>query len=194
MAIHGFHRKLRWSYFRKIRESSNGYDANTSISTNVQWSFKTDHQGNWRVTRVNVIVSLNSRETWVVRGREAQDLLAHEQRHYDIAAIAARTLEHRLAKLEGVPSQKPQATVNQLISEILGEQTADGRAISRGIAQEVQDRYDEDASCGSDHSRNRDNQALWTLNISLVLADNDAGIDELNSCPRPRGAGTAAGQ
>ena len=84
--------------------------------------------------------------------------------------------------------------VNQLTNEILGERTADGRVISRGVAQEVQDRYDEDATCGSDHGRTQDNQALWTLNISRVLADDDAGIDELNSCPRPRAGGAAAGQ
>jgi len=131
MAVHGLHRKLRWSDFRKIHESTNGFDAQTFTNISVQTRFAFNGQGNWRVTRVNVTLSLNQRKTWV---------------------------------------------------------------ISRGVLQEVQDRYDDDATCGSDHSRNRDNQALWTLNISRVLADDAAGIDELNSCPRPRATPQAAGQ
>ena len=194
MAVHGLHRKLRWSDFRKIHESTNGFDAQTFTNISVQTRFAFNGQGNWRVTRVNVTLSLNQRETWVVRGREKPDLLAHEQRHYDIAAVAARTLEQRLNDLHGDRATTARETVNQITNDILGERTADGRVISRGVLQEVQDRYDDDATCGSDHSRNRDNQALWTLNISRVLADDAAGIDELNSCPRPRATPQAAGQ
>jgi hypothetical protein len=194
MAVHGLHRKLRWSDFRKIHESPNGHDAQTFTNISVQTRFSFNGQANWRVTRVNVTLSLNQLETWVVRGREQSDLLAHEQRHYDISAVAARTLEQRLNDLHGDRSQNPQEMINQISNDILGERTADGRVISRGVAQDVQDRYDEDATCGSDHGRNRDNQALWTLNISRVLADGDAGIDELNSCPRPRATPKAARQ
>jgi len=127
-------------------------------------------------------LSLDRRETWVVRGKERAELLSHEQRHYDISAVAARTLRAKLSGLKGNGSQEPGIVVGDLIKNILGSKV-----------QEVQDRYDEDAECGTDHGQRPKQQKLWNVRIQEALLDSTATLESLDSCPRSR-PNTEAGE
>lgn len=195
MALHGFNYRLRWSDFKTVAKRPDGKsDAQTVTNIGVKWQSTTGPDGNWRLTKVIVSVILNRSQMWVVRGKQTSDLLAHEQVHYDISAIAARTLESRLITLSGDRLQKPADAVGAVWSNIGGEVTADGRVVMQGLAQAVQDLYDEDAQCGSEHGLQKVNQAEWELRLSNARLDKTVTIDELNSCPRPKSGAAAAGE
>jgi hypothetical protein len=186
MALHGFRYRLRWSDFKKISRSPDpGSDAYTACEISAKYAIATKSNGDWSVTKVDVVVSVTRPQSWVVEGKESNALLKHEQAHYDIAAIAGRTLEAKLSKLKGSKQDHWRKAVDKASQEIIGERTPDGRTVSKGLAQEVQDRYDEDAICGSDHSRNAVNQAVWEHRISAALLSRTISISELDSCPRP---------
>lgn len=196
MALHGFGRHLRWSDFSKVLESLDGeHDASTSTDITLDYRYVTHPDGTWKVTRVSVVLAFNATESWVVKGKESKQLLKHEQMHYEISAITARQLERRLTGLKGDKSQPPRESIQAISDKILGQRDAAGQTVSPGTLQEVQTRYDEDLSCGSNHGIDRHYQIIWEHRIIKAYGDRRATLDGLNSCPRePRSKGAAAGE
>ncbi len=195
MALHGFNRRLRWSDFTKVRKSLDGeHDASTFTEISARYSYIRQGSGNWKLTRVSVTVAFNSTKSWVVIGKESKDLLNHEQMHYNIAAIAGRELEGKLAGLKGDASQSPDDAVTALSRDVIGEQDADGQMVARGALQDVQDRYDEDLTCGSEHGLNRHYQISWEHRVTKAHGDRSAMLDQLNSCPREQAGAAHAGE
>jgi hypothetical protein len=171
-----FIRKLRWADFTKVSKSRDGvHDAQTRADIRYTYKVSEKSDGSWEVSKVHVHLSLNHRETWVVRGKERAELLSHEQQHYDISAIAARTVRAKLRGLKGNGSQEPGMVIGEIVTNAVGTQ-----------AQEVQDKYDEDAECGSDHGRKPKEQKLWNVRIHEALFDSSATLESLESCPRSR--------
>src|SRR5262245_28453508 len=133
MALHGFKHRLRWSDFKVVNKSPDGkYSANTATNISVNWKARVDSNGTWHLTQVSVSLTLNRSRMWVVRGQQTDQLLAHEQVHYDINAIAARTLESRLRSLQGDRSQSAKDAVEAIWNELSGDVTADGRVVTEG--------------------------------------------------------------
>jgi predicted secreted Zn-dependent protease len=115
--------------------------------------------------------------------------------HYDIAAIAARELERQLTGLKGDKSQTPDEVVTAISRKIVGETDASGQTVLSGDLQEVQARYDEDLSCGSNHGLDRHHQTIWEHRIIKAYVNRKANLDQLNSCPRePRSKAAEAGE
>ena len=196
MALHGFGRHLRWADFSKVPKSLDGdSDAVTSTAINEKYRFVTYPDGTWKVTNVSVALSFNPKESWVVKGKETKQLLRHEQMHYDISAIAARELERRLTGLKGDKSQTPEEAANAISRKIIGERDASGQTVLSGDLQQVQTRYDEDLSCGSNHGLDRHHQIIWEHRIINAYVNRNAKLDQLNSCPRePRSKAAEAGE
>lgn len=198
MAVFGFTRSLTWNDYPEVDTSPNGkHDAQTGILISYsapwqlegsKWSIKSD--------KVSVSVSLNPNTTWVVKGRKTNALLDHEQAHYDIAAVAARTLEGELKALGGTvpkasaanPGKHVGAKVKTKVTQIVGDVTPDGRVNTAGALQRVQDRYDDDLTCGSDHGSNKTNQGQWELRIGKAFGDASVSVVALDSCPLIKGA------
>src|SRR5579862_9695618 len=129
MALHGLVHRLRWSDYRRVREAPDG---DGDAQTLMHFRFATRSDQNWHLTAVSVVLKLDAQGTWVIRGKETAPLLAHEQVHFDISAIAARTLESRLRALGGDSAQDANSAARGLQDDIFG------------TAQSVQDRYDGD--------------------------------------------------
>lgn len=198
MAVFGFTRSLTWNDYPEVDTSPNGkHDAQTGIL--ISYSAPWQLQGSeWSIItdKVSVSVNLNPKTTWVVKGRQTNALLDHEQAHYDIAAVAARTLESELKGLSGTipkssaanPRKFISGRVSRKVTEIVGDVTADGRVITAGALQRVQDRYDDDLTCGSAHGVNKMNQGQWELRISKAFGDASISVVALDSCPLVKGA------
>ncbi|MEJ7609278.1 MAG: hypothetical protein WKF37_24155 [Bryobacteraceae bacterium] len=159
------------------------HDAITDYEITHQAKYERTSDGGWRLTEVNVTLSIKSASSWVVTGKEGDQLLKHEQTHYEISAIAARQLEARPTGLSGDKSQKPADGVAAVARKVVGERDAMGKTTVRGLLQEVHDRYDEDLTCGTDHGRRKNNQVRWDHRVSKTIVDKKGTLSGLNSCP-----------
>ncbi len=185
MSRHEFTRVLTWRDFKVVPKSPDGrFDACTFIRFSYKLQIKPNEKGAFSTSHVSVTIMIDHHRSWVVKGKQTDDLLKHEQAHYKIAAVAGRTLETKLAALSAGKADDLKSSVRDLFDEIAGQATADGRVISPGIVGDVQTRYDEDAVCGTDHSRNAANQAIWQQRITSAFFAKSAEISRLNSCPR----------
>jgi hypothetical protein len=113
---------------------------------------------------VVVTIQLNSAQTWVAnwiltRSQDVTDaLLAHEQGHYDLTALAGRDLYNAVTAL--LSNTYPNAAAAQ----------ADlNAAKAKIITQPVSDRYDADTQHGADAAQ----QAKWNQNIQSGFAQNN---------------------
>ena len=184
MAVHGFQRQLEWSDFREVEKSLDGkHDA--GFQPRYGWNCRTltDRQtGDWRVTSATVSIQPNSANTWVVKGKKSNELLIHEQGHYDICAIGARMIEAKLRALTGRKAESSDLKVDATGFSVAGKRAADGQLLQAGLVDQVQDLYDSDPVCGTDHSRDKTNQAIWTIRIKHVHADPKGTLEDLNFC------------
>jgi hypothetical protein len=185
MSLHGFGRKLHWRDFKVVPKSRDGqFDAETFVNLSYKIRIKSKLDGTFFVSKVSVTVSFNPLHSWVVKGKQTDDLLKHEQAHYEIAAIGARTIEAKLSALTADTPEDLKSAADDLFHQIAGGTSADGRVTADGVLGDVQKRYDEDAICGSDHSRNTANQAIWQQRITKAFMTKSADISSLDSCPR----------
>jgi len=112
---------------------------------------------------VDIDINLVSNDCWVVTSQMTNDLLKHEQGHYDIIAISAREMHKKLLKLSGTNTDDLQKKVDAL-KEKMG-----------GLAQKVDKRYDTQ----TDHSRNTKQQPIWNKAIAAEKQKPDGSIDNL---------------
>jgi hypothetical protein len=190
VAIHGFHRHLDWRDYPKVSVSK---DDNLAAWTHTDISINYEHvstSDSWWVTSVSVTLTLNLTLSWVVSGQESKHLLKHEQVHYDLAAIAARELAGRLAKLKGDGSQKRDEAIAAVANEVAGDLSADGKVVARGLLQEVTDLYDTGPVCGTAHGdikHHKHQQIRWEHRVAWVCKHPGGVLEQLMACPLERG-------
>ena len=100
-AMSGFPRTLAWANFTPVQTSRNPPHA---AQTSATWSM-----GGWRpvlqngvykVSGARVSVTLNPGQSWAIQSaRSNADLLIHEQGHYNITGLVARTVIQRVLDL-----------------------------------------------------------------------------------------------
>lgn len=86
-------------------------------------------------------------------GNVTDELLNHEQVHFDIAEIYARTLRRKLAEIEYISRNDLYAKINDLYHEVIA------------ACVEFQMRYDKETN----HSKNTTNQRIWNERVSGIL-------------------------
>jgi hypothetical protein len=183
MAHHNLNRHLTWRDFKRVDASPNPpYTAQTTpvVAYRAQTGLR---RGKWHVREARVTLRLDPEETWVVRGHETRQLLAHEQGHYDVAVVAARMLQARLDRLESDSAEELDAAIHAAFAEIVGSE--DGPA---SLQQQVTAMYEDDLNCGSNHGLEAHNQAAWSLRIRWAAGHRQATLNDLLACPRPQPA------
>jgi hypothetical protein len=115
--------------------------------------------GKFRMADFTILVGVASNETLVLRTAEkTDDLLAHEQGHYELMILSARAMA---AELEKLAADSP---------DDLRSKKADIQAAHGSRADAVDKKYDTQ----TDHSRNTAQQRRWRKLIDEALAKGDA--------------------
>jgi hypothetical protein len=139
-------RKLTWNDFKGNPDPNSPNAALTSSNINIQIGY--DESG----FQYSIKCSFDKNRSWVrIRSNE---VLAHEQGHFDIAEIYARKLNKAMAAYH-FNASTASSDVNKLYEGIMKEH------------RQTQTQYDQE----TDYSRNKPRQQVWLVKI----------IEDLNS-------------
>lgn len=166
MALTGFDHNVRWNEFRERSTRPAGVDEDAQIKTRtVAGGFRTHQRSgeDCRVTSVDIGLSVDRSQTWVIEGRQSTDLLKHEQAHYDITALGTRELYNRVLAITA-----PECSdINDLVQELQDQIQAQIDA--------ADDRYDTRTA----HGTNIAVQQNWDAKIRAAKQNPDGTLADL---------------
>lgn len=166
MAINGFDTQISWTGFTKVASRPSGSDGDAYTyavfsSNNIQ---PTRGEGKSIVVKsADISIVLNKSQSWSVDSKQSDELLKHEQGHYDITTLGAREVYNSLFKLK-------EKNVKSLGDSI--------QALTNRVQKKIDDankRYDEQ----TDHSRKRSEQEKWNKAITIEKQKADGTLDNL---------------
>lgn len=165
MAVEGFDNDISWSKFkkRKVRPKASDADGYTYAIYRSSVKFGYGEGKAIVVKSADFVVELDSKESWVVEDKMNDELLKHEQGHYDITALGAREVYAGLFKLQAKDSKALTDSVKDLNDRIQKK------------IDDTNKRYDKQ----TDHSRNKVEQEKWNKAISNEKLKPDGSIDNL---------------
>ena len=118
--------KLSWAQFREVDKSPDGTSAAQTASLMQPGTIRTGKSGkDLTITQLQINVSVDTAQSWVVKGKQTAALLAHERLHYRIAIVVAHELDTALLSVKAPTARGLQAAANGLLAEKKG---ACGRA------------------------------------------------------------------
>jgi uncharacterized protein DUF922 len=165
MPLRGFNHDVRWGQFQKRSSPPNGVstDARTRTQCDLDYTLSQNRDGSFQVTSLEIQISVNSNESWVVRAKTTKELLRHEQVHYDIRALGAREQFTLLTNLREASLKDLEGRINEIGRDI--QRKVDGMNI----------RYDNQTN----HSRNVAQQRHWNTRIRAVKSQSAGTLDLL---------------
>jgi predicted secreted Zn-dependent protease len=139
-------RKLSWDDFKASPDPSSGNAALTSSTINIEFGYDDDD------LTYNIRCSFDKSRSWVrIRNN---DVLTHEQGHFDIAEVYARRL-HKAMKEYRFNAKTVSQDVNGIYENMMN------------LHRQAQTLYDKE----TDYSRNKVTQEDWLKKITQQLAD-----------------------
>ncbi len=166
-------RPLAWSDFRGAVPGGAAPQQAATTATSLGWGFEIQLEWlrddcRYRITDISVYAAFHPDESWVRPEHRNDDVLAHEQGHFDITQIHRLMLEDALAPYvgetgacEGTSEQGVSAAVQRRLADTLGEVY---QRIMRDH-ERVQAAYDRETQ----HSVNAAAQARWQQIIAAAL-------------------------
>lgn len=137
-------RKLTWSDFKGTPDPHAPNAALTSSSINIEYGY------NDKGFEYSISCNFDKNRSWVrIKNNE---VLAHEQGHFDIAEIYARKL-NKLVKEYHFNAKTASSDLNKLYEEAMKQHRLE------------QTQYDQE----TDYSRNKPNQSAWLSKIEQEL-------------------------
>lgn len=155
MPLNNFNYLLSWSDFNKKSTSPTGVtDEFAQIHPEIIYSnFKLARdKGAVTISSVNIEISLVKKDCWVISSKMTDELLSHEQRHYDIVALSAREFYNNVLLLSAKSVKELQAMISAL-------QTKFGQD-----AIDKDKKYDDQ----TDHGKNTKVQEAWDRKITAA--------------------------
>ncbi|MET0068549.1 MAG: hypothetical protein ABW096_00815 [Candidatus Thiodiazotropha sp.] len=148
----GWPRQLAWSDFNDIQSRPQGESEDARISMGFRpGRIRVEQEGaEYRFGEMEFNMVLNAAGSWVVASGKTDELLAHEQGHFDIVGLCYRDLVAEARRLRGSSRNRLIRAMRRLMSE------ADGRAESLTREYETQ----------TEHGRNATNQLAWQNQIA----------------------------
>jgi len=165
MPIDGFDTQISWSGFTKVTTKPRNFDGDAYTYATFQSDVKPARgEGKTIVVKsADVAVRLNARQSWAVDGKLTDDLLTHEQGHYNITALGAREFYTALLKLK---AKDPKS---------LGDAIQDLNDKWEKKIDTLNKRYDEK----TDHSKVKAEQEKWNKAIAAEKQKADGSLDNL---------------
>ena len=156
MPLNNFDRTLSWSDFNQQLGQPGGANEYAQIHPEIAPSnFVLARVRNAiTVTDVTIDLGLVTDDCWVVTSRMTNDLLKHEQGHYDILAISAREFYNAVVGLSAATTNALQRRVTRLQQRFAQQATR------------VDARYDSENQ--TNHGINTSVQQTWDQRIAAV--------------------------
>jgi hypothetical protein len=149
--------QLTWSDFRPVDTLPDdpGEDAQTSTEMSEMKNIRpVSNKGTYSLPDLELTVGLKRSETVVVKSaQKTRDLLKHEQGHFDITVLSVRAFATELQRLNA-PSAG--ALVQQIDAL---------RQKHQRFADSITEKYDIETN----HSRNKDLQDKWNIEIQGAM-------------------------
>ncbi|MFV8838136.1 DUF922 domain-containing protein [Salinimicrobium soli] len=142
---------LSWQDFEGVPDALNPFDANTNSGFSYSWSLSV--KGGESVFLYEVKSWFFPELSWVKNGKKSQELLDHEQLHFDISELHARRLRSTLEELKIDPSSDVKKQLR-----VLYERTEAARI-------EMQEQYDAETR----HGENTAAQQKWAKKVKTDL-------------------------
>lgn len=172
MAITGFTYTLSWANdFTEVDNAPAGFTDRSArtkalVTLDPKMIAKRDSKDSdyyFKPDTVNVIIKTDKPNSWVVKDLKSDKLLAHEQFHYNIAALAGRDLERKILAL-----------TNKDGNELMKAKAELGNAVQNEI-DKINKEYDTGLQ-GTDHGKKDAEQAKWELHIKGLMNKSDAEL------------------
>lgn len=143
-------RKLTWSDFQGKTDSLNKDGEDASTSTQIAISL----QNKKTKFIFNVQCYFEKEKSWTITNTSTT-LLEHEQLHFDIAEIYARSLRKDLQEMKEIPNNEVEAKIKALYH----------KTITACVL--FQKKYDSETN----HSKNKAKQQIWNERVNGILAE-----------------------
>lgn len=164
MPLNNFDYAISWPDFTSQPSKPHGEDEDAFTKASYRHSYNYTRNGNAvTVTDATVDITMVTPQCWVVTGQATNDLLQHEQGHFDITALGAREFYNTLLNVTAL-------SVRELQTKISAAHTRYQRKIDRANI-----RYDSQ----TDHSQNTQVQQQWNQQIANEKQKPDGSIDNL---------------
>jgi hypothetical protein len=154
--LSGWPRTIGWGEFQEVSSRPAGEDENAQIHSEViqpdRVGIERDN-GRLRLAGYTVQVRLDREQSWVVTSQKTAELLAHEQRHFDITGLSARDLVSDLSAIRAANSEDLQREVTRIIQR------------QAQLADTLTTQYDTQ----TDHGRNREAQSRWDAHLNALM-------------------------
>ncbi|MFH1764445.1 MAG: DUF922 domain-containing protein [Gemmatimonadota bacterium] len=161
MAIKNWPSKVTWAQFKEVDKPPGGATTNAHIEG--QYSnppgkqFQVAKVGkHFKLTNVNLVLKLIPSESWVVKGKQSEMLLKHEQGHWDILGLIAREYHREIKKLQASSVQQLKVRFNKLEARMAKKR--DERNSGTGG-------YDTE----TDHGKKKAQQKKWDALLSSCI-------------------------
>ena len=164
MALSNFNYSLSWSDFNYISSRAQGQNEDAFIKAEFPYTYELARdKGAIIVPSAGMNIRTIPESCWVVSSEATNELLIHEQGHYDITALGARELYNKMLTIFA----KSEHEVNQEI-------TKENIKIQKKI-DDANKRYD----AQTDHNKKKQQQLQWDKAISIEKQKPDGKIDNL---------------
>jgi hypothetical protein len=150
--VTGWPRNLTWADFPEVASAPDASDENAQIHAEITQPTNVGvvhEHGQVRISSLTVNLSVDRGDSWVVRSAKADDLLSHEQGHFDITGMMGRDMGAEIMAARASSTGDLQTAVTAIIQRY------------RTLAKTLNDRYDTETN----HGRNREAQARWDARI-----------------------------
>lgn len=141
--------QLKWSDFKREPVKSSEYFAVTNSGIKYSWSSSFD--GTSYAFSFEVNSYFNPNESWVKKGKKTDELLNHEQLHFNISELHARSLRSKLNNFEFTDDFKTE--IDSIYNLVRKEEN------------DAQELYDNETN----HSLNKEEQKRWNKLIKAEL-------------------------
>ena len=167
MPLNNFTYTLSWSDFTQLPSRPSSNDEDAQIHPEISFSkFKLAKKGRGvTISDVDVDIHLVLNDCWVVSAQMSNDLLKHEQGHYDILAISAREIYNELLKTSAANTNDLQVKVKEVHKKMAQ------------LSSQVNNRYDSKSE--TFNSRNTAKQTAWNKAIATEKQKPDGSLINL---------------
>jgi len=146
---------LKWSDFKGRPVKTSPFHAQTQGALNYAF----DNMGSG-VYLFKLNVQYNKQKSWSKSKEQTDDLLKHEQGHFDIYEIYGRLIMQRIKETKALSETKFSDKISSIFTKSFTE------------LQKFQHEYDRE----TDHSKDKEKQEKWNRKLEKMLIDSEEHI------------------